>query len=98
MITPELKNVPDDVKRLRACVNCRFVLDTEHWRQQATCPNCGTNRAFTRFDGLVALLTLNENSSYIRRALFTSQRNEPNIPGLYAIRLQESRADDEDEV
>ena len=32
--------IPASMKKLRACIHCKIVMDTKRWRDLGRCPNC----------------------------------------------------------
>ena len=36
--------IPNSMKRLRACLFCKLVLNVEKWRKLERCPNCEDSR------------------------------------------------------
>ena len=39
--------LPASMKKLRACIHCKIVMDTKRWRDLGRCPNCPSSGGFT---------------------------------------------------
>ncbi|ESU45820.1 Transcription elongation factor SPT4 [Giardia duodenalis assemblage B] len=89
--------IPEDAKNMSACSKCHYVMENRQWRSIDGCPNCKGERDTLRFQGAVALLTMNDKDSYILRLLRANYNAEPKIPGIYAITLVRRASAEEDE-
>ena len=77
--------VPNSLKRLRACVFCKLVLNVEKWNKLEMCPNCPDSRGIQDttdcFESVVSLIL--PKKSWV--ADWCKMVNH--IPGLYALAI-----------
>ena len=90
--------VPNSLKRLRACVFCKLVLNVEKWNKLEMCPNCPDSRGIQDttdcFESIVSLIL--PKKSWV--ADWSKMVNH--IPGLYAlaISVHEEKSDANDDL
>ena len=88
---------PSSLKKLRACVFCKFVLNNEKWKKLEMCPNCPDSRGIDDttdcFESVISLIL--PKKSWV--AEWQTMQNL--IPGVYAMAISDSvtvpGADDE---
>ena len=92
--------VPNSLKKLRACVFCKLVLNSEKWNKLELCPNCpdsrGTQDTTDCFESVVSLIL--PKKSWVADWC----KMVDLIPGLYALAITSQKGegigmDDEDE-
>ncbi len=92
--------VPTSLKKLRACVFCKLVLNIEKWNKLEMCPNCPDSRGLQDttdcFESVISLIL--PKKSWV--ADWSKMVNL--IPGLYALAIapqtiNDDQDDNEDE-
>ena len=95
-VDPE-KSVPNDVKNLLACTECKLILTEHQWRKQrhGECPNCQEHRDVdghylcADFVGMISVMMVKDS--------WVARWNEimPNAqPGVYAINVPQPAYDE----
>ena len=79
---------PSSLKKLRACVFCKFVLNNEKWKKLEMCPNCPDSRGIDDttdcFESVISLIL--PKKSWVAEW----QRMQNLIPGVYAMAISDS--------
>ena len=91
--------MPNSLKKLRACVFCKFVLNHEKWNKLEICPNCPDSRGLLDttdcFESVISLIL--PKKSWVAEW----QKMQNLIPGVYAMAIssgvQVGQDDDNDE-
>ena len=77
--------VPTSLKKLRACVFCKLVLNQEKWNKLEACPNCQDSRGLQdttdNFENVISLIL--PRRSWVAEW----QKMQDLIPGLYAMAI-----------
>ena len=80
--------VPNSLKRLRACVFCKLVLNVEKWNKLEMCPNCPDSRGIDDttdcFESVISLIL--PKKSWVAEW----QRMQNLIPGVYTMAISDS--------
>ncbi len=86
--------VPGSMKRLRACVFCKLVLNQDKWRKHESCPNCPDSRGLPDttdcFESVLSLIL--PRKSWVAEW----QKMQDLIPGMYAMAVH--APDDEEDL
>ena len=80
--------LPSTMKRLRACVHCKLILNAARWNELGKCPNCpssgGINETTDDFQNVIGQI-------YPRMSWVSQYQGMSNfIPGMYAITINAS--------
>jgi transcription elongation factor SPT4 len=82
--------MPNSLKKLRACVFCKIVLNQERWNKLEFCPNCPDSRGVEDttdcFASVISLIL--PKKSWVAEW----QRMQNLIPGLYAMDISNPSA------
>lgn len=89
--------IPEDAKNISACSRCHYVMENRQWRSVDVCPNCSMERDTLRFQGAVALMTVDGEESYVYRLLRSKFNADPRIPGVYAVTLMRRATIEDDD-
>ena len=77
--------MPNSLKKLRACVFCKIVLNHERWTKLEMCPNCADSRGLPDttdcFESVISLII--PKKSWVAEW----QRMQNLIPGIYAMAI-----------
>ena len=80
--------VPNSLKKLRACIFCKFILNHDKWNKLEMCPNCPDSRGLLDttdcFESVISLIL--PKKSWV--AEWQIMQNL--IPGVYAMAISES--------
>ena len=87
--------LPGSMKKLRACIHCKIVMDTKRWRDLGRCPNCPSSGGFTEttddFQNCIGQI-------YPKMSWVAQYQGIQNlIPGIYAMSVNTTATDDNEE-
>jgi RNA polymerase subunit RPABC4/transcription elongation factor Spt4 len=93
--------LPGSMKKLRACIHCKIVMDTKRWRDLGRCPNCPSSGGFSEttddFHNCIGQI-------YPKMSWVAQYQGIQNLfPGIYAMSVNTTAIDaveehdDEDE-
>ena len=81
----QIDYLPSSMKKLRACVHCKLVLNKGRWNQLGKCPNCpssgGINETTSDFQNLIGQIY--PKMSWVSQY----QGMSTLIPGIYAMNI-----------
>jgi len=80
--------LPSSMKKMRACIYCKLVLNQEKWGKLRQCPNCpeslaGMDETTDNFESLISLVL--PMKSWVAEW----QRMKNLIPGVYALGMRD---------
>ena len=84
---------PKELKKLRACINCKLLKTEPQWLKDKVCENCGEIRddyLTSHFKGMIAYT--DPNNSWAAKWLVKPDV----IPGIYCVSVDSAEQEQED--
>ena len=88
--------MPSSTKKLRACINCKLVLNRQRWVELGKCPNCpssgGLSETTDEFQNVIGQIY--PKMSWVAHYQGIDQL----IPGIYAMSISQNASSREDDL